>query len=47
MDTRICRFIDLLFEDIPYSEETFLAQKKMKTALSRSEEHTSELQSPA
>ncbi len=34
MDTRICRFIDLLFEDIPYSEETFLAQKKMKTALS-------------
>lgn len=33
MDSRICRFIDLLFEDIPYSEESFLAQEKIKTAL--------------
>lgn len=33
MDSRICRFIDLLFEDIPYSKESFLAQEKIKTAL--------------
>lgn len=33
MEPRIQTFIDLLFEDIPYSEESYLAQEKIKTAL--------------
>ncbi len=35
MEPRIQTLIDMLFEDIPYSEETFLAQEKIKVKLNQ------------
>lgn len=35
MEPRIQTFVDLLFEDIPYSEESFAAQETIKAALNR------------
>ena len=33
MEPRIQTLIDMLFEDIPYSEETFLAQEKIRNTI--------------